>query len=79
MRLDELAEEVDMKIDTTLNIDIRGLTADSRKVQPGYLFAALPGTQVDGRDFIPDAIRNGARAVLAPTAQSSQKGLPLPC
>ncbi|MDH3235716.1 MAG: Mur ligase domain-containing protein, partial [Alphaproteobacteria bacterium] len=33
-------------------LDIRGLTADSRAVEPGYLFAAIPGSQVDGRAFI---------------------------
>ena len=44
---------------------ITGVTADSRKVKPGYLFAALPGTQVDGREFVPKAIAQGAAAVLA--------------
>lgn len=46
-------------------LDIKGLTADSRAVKPGYLFAALPGTQVDGRTFIPKAVAAGASAVLA--------------
>ncbi len=46
-------------------LDIRGLTADSRKVAPGYLFAALPGSRSDGRAFIGDAIARGAVAVLA--------------
>lgn len=45
---------------------ITGLTADSRKVVPGTLFAALPGTVRDGRDFIPQAIASGAVAILAP-------------
>ena len=47
--------------------EITGLTADSRAVEPGFLFAALPGTQVDGRDFIDQALSKGARAILAPT------------
>ncbi len=51
-------------------IDITGLTADSREVRPGYLFAALPGTKADGAQFIPAAISAGAAAVLAtPDAQ----------
>ena len=33
---------------------------------PGFLFAALPGSRVDGRTFIPDAVSRGAVAVLAP-------------
>ncbi len=47
-------------------VEISGLTADSRRVAAGYLFAALPGSRVDGRDFIPQALDKGAAAVLAP-------------
>jgi UDP-N-acetylmuramoyl-L-alanyl-D-glutamate--2,6-diaminopimelate ligase len=43
---------------------IAGVTADSRKVSPGALFAALPGTAVDGRAFIPQAVAAGAAAIL---------------
>jgi len=48
------------------SVDICGLTSDSRAVRPGYLFAALEGTQIDGRKYIPDAVDHGAVAVLAP-------------
>jgi UDP-N-acetylmuramoyl-L-alanyl-D-glutamate--2,6-diaminopimelate ligase len=44
--------------------EIVGLTADSRTVQPGFLFAALPGTRQDGRSFAADAIARGAVAIL---------------
>ena len=47
-------------------IEITGLTADSRRVEPGFLFAALPGSQVDGFRFVPAAIEAGAAAILAP-------------
>ena len=47
------------------DLEIRGLTADSREVQPGYLFAALHGSHADGADFIADAVARGAVAVLA--------------
>ncbi|TVR98788.1 MAG: UDP-N-acetylmuramoyl-L-alanyl-D-glutamate--2,6-diaminopimelate ligase [Rhodospirillales bacterium] len=46
-------------------IRISGLTSDSRRVEPGFLFAALPGSRSDGRAFIGDAVRRGAAAVLA--------------
>jgi len=43
---------------------VSGITADSRAVRAGYVFAALQGVQVDGRDYISSAIANGAVAVL---------------
>jgi UDP-N-acetylmuramoyl-L-alanyl-D-glutamate--2,6-diaminopimelate ligase len=56
----------EMNPDTALlDMEISGLTADSRRVEPGFLFAALPGSQADGRDFIPEAMRRGAAAVLS--------------
>lgn len=48
-------------------IEVLGLTADSREVRPGFLFAAFPGAKLDGRAYIDDAIRRGAAAILAPT------------
>ena len=45
------------------NALIRELTLDSRKVRPGDLFLAVPGTQQDGRIHIADAIARGAAAV----------------
>jgi len=50
----------------------KGLTCDSREVRPDYVFAALPGTQTDGRNYIENAIENGANAIL------STAGLELP-
>ncbi len=46
------------------NVEISGISADSRKIKAGYLFAALPGTVVDGVQFVGKAIENGAVAVL---------------
>ena len=45
-------------------VEIAGITADSRKVKPGFLFAALQGVAKDGRDYIDTAIKAGAVAVL---------------
>jgi len=44
---------------------VTGVTADSRKVQPGYLFAALPGAKADGAAFAAQAVAAGAVAVLS--------------
>jgi UDP-N-acetylmuramoyl-L-alanyl-D-glutamate--2,6-diaminopimelate ligase len=54
-----------VKRDLDVDPPITGVTADSRKVRPGYLFAALPGAKVDGRQFAPRAIEAGAAAVIA--------------
>lgn len=43
--------------------DIRGIAYDSRKVEEGYLFVAIRGFNVDGHDFIPQAIEKGAVAI----------------
>jgi UDP-N-acetylmuramoyl-L-alanyl-D-glutamate--2,6-diaminopimelate ligase len=55
---------------------VRGITADSRAVQPGYMFAALPGAKVDGRRFIAEAVARGAVAVLAPEGTVWPPGVP---
>ena len=44
---------------------LSGLTLDSRKVKPGFLFAALAGARQDGAAFVADAVGRGAVAILA--------------
>ncbi len=50
--------------DPLSRLDIKGVTCDSRAVKPGFVFAALPGSAVDGRDYVIDAIDNGAIAII---------------
>lgn len=45
-------------------ISVAGLTADSRQVRPGFVFAALSGSRADGARFINEAVRRGAVAIL---------------
>ncbi len=47
-----------------LGTSVRALSADSRKAGPGLVFAAYPGTRLDGRDFISQAIANRADGIL---------------
>ena len=54
-----------LRRDLAVDPVIEGVTADSRKVKRGWLFAALPGSAADGRDFVPAALKAGAAAVLA--------------
>src|SRR5215831_19177171 len=49
--------------------EIAGVTADSRQVQRGWLFAAIPGDKTDGTHFVPEAISRGAAAVLVGRGQ----------
>lgn len=48
------------------DVPIAGLAVDSRQVEPGDLFAALPGVNTDGARFIADALQRGAAAILVP-------------
>ncbi|MGD9739174.1 MAG: UDP-N-acetylmuramoyl-L-alanyl-D-glutamate--2,6-diaminopimelate ligase [Bauldia sp.] len=48
-------------------VEVVGITADSRAVRPGLLFAALRGAKADGAAFAAAAIAAGAAAILAPT------------
>jgi len=54
--------------------EIVGLSADSRTVRPGFLFAALRGTRLDGRVFAAAAVSRGAVAIL--TDDADALGLP---
>jgi UDP-N-acetylmuramoyl-L-alanyl-D-glutamate--2,6-diaminopimelate ligase len=58
------------------SFDIVGITADSRRVAPGFVFAALPGVRADGRQFIAEAVARGAAAVLAPPGTAWPEGVP---
>ncbi len=46
-------------------LQLTGISADSRKVKPGDLFVAVPGTKSDGLAFVPQAVAAGAAAVIA--------------
>jgi UDP-N-acetylmuramoyl-L-alanyl-D-glutamate--2,6-diaminopimelate ligase len=56
------------------NTEITGLHYDSRRIEPGMLFVAISGYRQDGKQFIPDAIKNGAAAIL--TDVESKTGKP---
>ena len=65
MKLNELLSKVkSADIIGDGNVDITGVNSGARRIQPGHLFVAVRGTQVDGHSFIPKAIEQGAVAVL---------------
>ena len=65
MRLNELLKNVEV-LNTIGNaeVEITGVNIDSRRIEKGHLFVAIPGTVTDGHKFIPKAIELGASAVL---------------
>ena len=65
MKLNELLENVEvLNILGDTEVEITGVNIDSRKIEKGHLFIAIPGTQTDGHKFIPKAIELGAVAIL---------------
>lgn len=65
MKLSELLQNIKpTKTLGNMDVDIKGIEIDSRKVARGGLFVAMKGTQVDGHSFIPKALELGAVAVL---------------
>ncbi len=60
-----LPELLDSENEDYANTMVGGLQVDSRRVRPGDLFVAMPGEIHDGRQFIEQAVANGASAVLA--------------
>ena len=53
---------------------VMGLTCDSREVESGFVFAALPGTVTDGRKYIESALEKGASAIVS----TGDMDLPVP-
>jgi UDP-N-acetylmuramoyl-L-alanyl-D-glutamate--2,6-diaminopimelate ligase len=73
MKLATLLREVETEfVNGSAELDIQSIAYDSRKVEPGALFIALPGEKADGAQFIPQAVAAGAIAVVA------EKDVPLP-
>ena len=65
MKIKELIEEREiLSIIGSDELQVSGISYDSRKVQPGHLFVALQGEKADGHSFIESAVKKGAIAVI---------------
>ncbi len=64
MLLSELLNGLEI-LNTYEDCEIAGITCDSREVREGWLFAAIPGEQVDGHDYAAKAAAGGAAVILA--------------
>lgn len=82
MNLHDLAETLLSASDQSLPaaaeaVEVTGLTADSRAVQPGSLFFAIAGTKMNGADYAADAVARGASAVVAAPDASIAVAVPV--
>ncbi|HUP45241.1 MAG TPA: UDP-N-acetylmuramoyl-L-alanyl-D-glutamate--2,6-diaminopimelate ligase [Thermoanaerobaculia bacterium] len=67
MKLRELLDGVPVvAVHGSTDVEISGVTPDSRLVRKGSLFVAIPGTQQDGAQYVPQAMEKGAAAVVIP-------------
>ncbi len=60
------------------DFQVEGISADSRQIKPGYIFAAVPGTKVDGAAFAGQAIEKGAKLVVSHAAINGITALVVP-
>jgi UDP-N-acetylmuramoyl-L-alanyl-D-glutamate--2,6-diaminopimelate ligase len=76
-RLDELLESLPSVLTQVgARAEVHGISADSRSVRPGDLFVAIPGVSQDGHAFIPQALEEGAAAVVGERAPQDMPELP---
>jgi len=73
---DLLSSDVSLT-DDAKTIQIRGITADSRQVQSGFIFSALKGVNLDGTLFVDQAIEAGAVAILVDENVSVEASVPV--
>ena len=65
MILSEIIKNINvLEVRGSLDVDVKGLELDSRKIEKGFLFFAVEGSQVDGHKFIPNVVERGAVAVV---------------
>jgi len=76
MRLESLTKIIQpITVTGADDLDIKGISYDSRQVRPGHLFVCLHGRQHDGTDFIDEVIEKGAVAVVSESADWSREGV----
>ena len=77
MKLKELLAPLDVReLHADPELDITGISYDSRTTQPGELFVAVTGFAADGHKFIPKAVERGAAASSRP--QHTERPPPAP-
>jgi len=70
-KLEHIIHNIPCKITGSKDIIINKIAFDSRKIEPGDMFVAVKGTQVDGHNYIEKVIQSGAIAILCENLPSS--------
>ncbi|GJQ57297.1 MAG: UDP-N-acetylmuramoyl-L-alanyl-D-glutamate--2,6-diaminopimelate ligase [Candidatus Scalindua sp. AMX11] len=77
MKLGKLIENLDLEeVYDFINLEIIGLTHDSRRVKPGYVFVAIAGHKIDGHHFIEKSLEQGAAAIVSEKTFSPNTRIP---
>ncbi|MGZ8866714.1 MAG: UDP-N-acetylmuramoyl-L-alanyl-D-glutamate--2,6-diaminopimelate ligase [Thermoanaerobaculia bacterium] len=70
MKLADLLRDVPVvSVTGSTDVEVAGVTADSRLIRKGSVFVAIPGTKQDGSKYIPQAVQKGAAAVVVSSAE----------
>ncbi|TPM38318.1 UDP-N-acetylmuramoyl-L-alanyl-D-glutamate--2,6-diaminopimelate ligase [Mesorhizobium sp. B2-3-4] len=77
MKLKDLAGILPVEGTASADLEVTGISSDSRQVKPGVVFFALAGSKADGSAYAADAARRGAAAIVAGKG-SALAGLPVP-
>lgn len=78
MKIPELMQGIDYTLLAgSLEIEVRGLSYDSRQAKPGFLFVCIPGFKTDGHTFAGKAIENGATVIVAEREIDVPEGITL--
>lgn len=67
MNLQELITDIQtdiLEVKGNISLEVNGITADSRSVKDGFAFVAIQGVQVDGKQYIDQAIERGASVII---------------
>lgn len=65
MKLSQLLQNTSLSFENS-DLEISGITSDSREVKAGFLFAVLDNGVTNGAQYIPQAVQAGASVILAP-------------
>ena len=65
MKLSDILKNIEYIPYGTLNLNIKGIAYNSKKVRKDFIFVALSGQHVDGNKFIPEAVARGARVIVS--------------